>query len=96
MGISLGALSAYLGIGGGPINVTVLCMFFAMAIMEAAAGSIFIILFSQLSKPVSIVLTTGFGPHDYTILLYMIPAGIAGGFIGPMLRRKLQDSKYRI
>lgn len=88
-GILLGALSAYLGIGGGPINVAVLCMFFSMDIKEAAAGSIFIILFSQLAKLVSIALTTGFGPYDYGILLYMIPAGVAGGLIGPVLRRKL-------
>ena len=86
-GLALGALSAFLGIGGGPVNVAVLCMLFTMDIKEAAAVSIFIILFSQLSKLASIALTTG--PYDYGILLYMIPAGVAGGLIGPVLRRKL-------
>ena len=88
-GLVLGAFSAFLGIGGGPINVAVLCMLFSMDIKEAAAGSIFIILFSQLSKLAFIALTTGFGTYDYGILLYMIPAGVAGGLIGPVLRRKL-------
>lgn len=89
MGILLGGLASYLGIGGGPINVAVLCMFFAMDIKEAAAGSIFIILFSQAAKLVSIALTTGFGPYDYSILWYMIPAGVVGGVVGPMLKNKL-------
>lgn len=96
MGILLGSLSAYLGIGGGPINVAVLCMFFAMDIKEAAAGSIFIILFSQLAKLISIALTTGFGPTNYSVLLYMVPAGIAGGLIGPILRKKLSNKAVEI
>lgn len=95
-GVVLGALSAYLGIGGGPINVAVLCMFFGMDIKEAAAGSIFIILFSQAAKLVSIALTTGFGPYDYGILLYMIPAGVAGGLIGPWLRKKLSNKLIEV
>jgi len=88
-GLVLGALSAFLGIGGGPINVALLCMLFSMDIKEAAAGSIFIILFSQLAKLASMALTTGFGPYDYSVLWYMIPAGIAGGLIGPVFCRKL-------
>lgn len=67
-GVLLGAVSAYLGIGGGPFNVAVLCMFFAMDIKEAAAGSIFIILFSQLSNLISIAVVGGFGSYDYGIL----------------------------
>lgn len=96
IGSMLGALSAFLGIGGGPINVAVLCMFFAMDIKEAAAGSIFIILFSQLAKLVSIAVTTGFGPHDYSILWLMIPAGVVGGLIGPILRRKLSHKAIEV
>ena len=88
-GFVLGMVSTYLGIGGGPFNVAVLCMFFAMDIKEAAAGSIFIILFSQAVKLVSIALSTGFGPYDYGILWYMIPAGVAGGLLGPIVKTKM-------
>ncbi len=91
VGLTLGCLSAFLGIGGGPINVAVLCMFFAMDIKKAAAGSIFIILFSQMTKLVSTALTTGFGHYDYTVLLLMIPAGILGGFLGAYLNKKLSE-----
>jgi len=96
MGILLGGLASFLGIGGGPINVAVLCMFFAMDIKEAAAGSIFIILFSQSIKLISIAVSTGFGPYDYSILWYMIPAGVAGGVIGPMLKNKLSHHVIEI
>jgi len=89
MGVLLGTLASFLGIGGGPINVAVLCMFFAMDIKEAAAGSIFIILCSQASKLIAMALTTGFGPYDYSILFYMIPAGVAGGILGPILKNRL-------
>ena len=91
MGLLLGAISAFLGIGGGPINVAVLCMFFAMDIKEAAAGSIFIILFAQLTKLITIAATTGFGTADYSMLYVMIPGGILGGFLGPWVKHKLEE-----
>ena len=92
IGLLLGAVSAFLGIGGGPINVAVLCMFFAMDIKRAATGSIFIILFAQLTKLVTIAATTGFGTYDYTMLYVMIPGGVMGGFLGAWLKHKLKES----
>lgn len=88
-GIVLGALSAFLGIGGGPINVAILCILFSMNIKEAAIGSIFIILLSQFGKLMTVLLTTGFGNNDYSMLFYMIPAAIASGFLGSYLNKKL-------
>lgn len=88
-GFLLGAVSTYLGIGGGPFNVAVLCMFFAMDIKEAAAGSLFIILFSQLTNLVSIAATGGFGAYDYSILYYMVPASVAGALLGSWLRKRI-------
>ncbi len=91
VGLILGTLSSFLGIGGGPINVAVLCMFFAMNIKQATTGSIFIIMFSQIAKLSTLALTNGFGAFDYSMLYYMIPGGIMGGFIGSYLKCKLQD-----
>lgn len=90
IGLVLGTLSAFLGIGGGPINVAVLCMFFAMDIKKAATGSIFIILCSQFTKLATITLTTGFGAFDYSMLFFMIPGGILGGFIGSWVNTKFE------
>lgn len=88
-GLILGTLSSFLGIGGGPVNVALLCILFSMDIKEAAAGSIFIILFSQASKLLAVTLTTGFSGGDYSMLFFMVPAGIAGGFLGSWLNKKL-------
>lgn len=88
-GFLLGMVSTYLGIGGGPFNVAVLCMLFSMNIKEAAAGSIFIILFSQLANLISIAVTGGFGGYDYSMLWCMIPASVAGGLIGSWLRKRI-------
>ena len=91
IGLLLGAVSSFLGIGGGPINVAVLCMFFAMDIKRAATGSIFIILFAQLTKILSIAVTTGFYGLDYSMLYFMIPGGVLGGFLGPWLKHRLKE-----
>ncbi|KAF1298063.1 hypothetical protein BAU15_09435 [Enterococcus sp. JM4C] len=81
-GVLLGFLGSLLGIGGGPINVSLLMLLFAMPIKEATVYSICTILFSQLSKIITIALNTGFSPYDFTILWYIIPAAILGGLIG--------------
>ncbi len=67
-------------------------MFFAMDIKRAATGSIFIILFAQLTKIITIAATTGFGAYDYTMLYVMIPGGVMGGFLGAWLKHKLKHS----
>ncbi len=91
VGLVLGTLSAFLGIGGGPINVAVLCMLFAMDTKDAVAGSIFIILFSQIAKLTAISTTIGFGAYDYSVLWYMVPGGILGGLIGSWIKHKVED-----
>jgi uncharacterized membrane protein YfcA len=91
IGLVLGAVSAFLGIGGGPINVAVLCMFFAMDIKKAATGSIFIILFAQMTKLITIGVTTGFGGLDYSMLCFMIPGGVLGGFLGAWFKHRLKE-----
>ncbi len=47
IGLLLGILSSFLGIGGGPINIVVLEYFFSMRVKEAAPSSLFVIMFSQ-------------------------------------------------
>lgn len=50
IGFVLGAVSAFLGIGGGPINIAVLSYFYSSAPKITAKNSLFIILFSQLTS----------------------------------------------
>lgn len=90
-GIILGAISSFLGIGGGPFNIVVLGMLFNMDIKQATIASIFLILFSQASNLIAIAFTTTFQAFDYSMLYYMIPGGIVGGFIGSVIGRKLSN-----
>lgn len=92
-GLVLGFLASLLGIGGGPINVSLLMLLFTMPIKEATVYSICTIFFSQLSKLATIAGTTGFGHYDLTMLYYVIPAAIIGGLIGACLSKVLTPQK---
>ncbi|WP_260847107.1 TSUP family transporter [Brachyspira hyodysenteriae] len=50
IGLVLGLLSSFLGIGGGPFNIAFLYFFFSMDSKVAAQNSLYIILFSQISN----------------------------------------------
>lgn len=100
VGLGLGLLSSFLGIGGGPINLLVLHYFFSMERKKAALNSLYIILFSQLCSLI-VVLMNG-SPIDGALpyLPAMIGSGIAGGLIGSTLRRRLSaqwvSALYRV
>lgn len=89
VGLTLGTVASFLGIGGGPINVAVIMMFLAMDIRQAAVSSVFVILLSQMSKIGSFLVVGGLAGYDYSMLLYMIPAAIIGGLVGSRLNRVL-------
>lgn len=92
IGLFLGTVSSFLGIGGGPINLAFLTVFLGMDIKEAAVNSIFIILLAQASKLGNVMIKTGFSPYDLEMLWFMIPASILGGLIGSKLNRKLNGT----
>lgn len=91
VGLFLGFVSSFLGIGGGPINVALLIFLFSFDTKTATVYSIVTILFSQISKLVSVWLTTGFGGYDLSILPSMVAGAILGGFIGSWLNKKLPE-----
>ena len=92
VGVLLGMIAAFLGVGGGPINVVVLCLFLAMSVKDAAVVSILIILFSQGAKLLLIQLDTGFGVYENLSGLYfMLPGAVAGGLLGARLNRGLSE-----
>ncbi|MGL4106959.1 sulfite exporter TauE/SafE family protein [Clostridium sp. LP20] len=93
IGLLLGAIASFLSIGGGPINVCILTIFFSMNTKEAAVNSIVTILFSQGSKLLTIATSTGFSSFDLRILPFMIVGGILGGLIGSNFN-KLVSEKY--
>ena len=57
IGLVLGIMSSFLGIGGGPINLVVLGFCFGMDTKTAAANSLYIILFSQAASLIATVIS---------------------------------------
>lgn len=93
VGLVLGILSSFLGIGGGPINLVVLFFFFSMPTKTAAQNSLYIILFSQITSLVSTIVTGTVPKFPPFLLVLMICGGILGGFCGRKINRKIDSRK---
>lgn len=91
IGLGLGTLASFLGIGGGPINIMVLMMFLGMDIKESAVTSIVVILLSQLAKVVTLLISGGIIFSEIGIVVFMIPAAIAGALIGAKLHNLMTE-----
>lgn len=91
IGFTLGILSSFLGIGGGPINLVVLYYFFSMDTKTAAANSLYIILFSQITSLLTTFYTHTIPDFQFQSLLLMVAGGIGGGIAGRILNRKMDN-----
>lgn len=91
IGLTLGVVSSFLGIGGGPINLMVLYYFFSMDTKSAALHSLYIILFSQIASLASTVLSGRVPAVELPLLCVMVVCGIAGGFAGRSLNKKMDN-----
>ena len=89
IGLALGVCSAFLGIGGGPMNLAVLYYFFSMDTKKAAVNSILIILLSQTASLIMSLVTGSVPEFDPLILAAIVAAGALGGFVSANLHRKL-------
>lgn len=92
IGLILGIMSSFLGIGGGPINLVVLYYFFSMETKVAAQNSLYIILLSQISS-LLITIFTGTVPAVSPLLLVgMVLCGIAGSAVGRKINAKISSA----
>ncbi|WP_308588982.1 sulfite exporter TauE/SafE family protein [uncultured Oscillibacter sp.] len=91
IGLCLGILSAFLGIGGGPINLVVLHHFFAMETKRAAQNSLYVILLSQLAS-LLLTIATGSVPEFPPVLFTcMVGGGVLGSMTGRAVNRRIAD-----
>lgn len=88
-GIMMGIMSAFLGIGGGPINLAILYFAFSMDTKKAAANSLYIIMFSQLSSFVTYCVQKNIPPFDPLYLGLMVLAGVLGGIVGSKINKNI-------
>jgi len=93
-GFGLGAFASILAIGGGPINVAAFTIIFGITLKEATVYSITTILFTQLSRLFTMNMADGgLGRFDMSLLFFIIPAAIIGGYIGGKLNVKFSDEQ---
>lgn len=91
IGLCLGMMSAFLGIGGGPINLVVLFYFFSMDTKTAAENSLYIILFSQIASLLASIYTRTVPEFSVITLVLMVCGGILGGMAGRKVNKKLDE-----
>lgn len=91
IGIFLGILSSFLGIGGGPVNLVVLFFCFSMTTKTAAENSLYIIFFSQISNLLSTIVTKSIPAISIWLLLLMVTGGILGGICGRYWNKRIKE-----
>lgn len=91
IGLVLGVMSSFLGIGGGPINLVVLFFFFSMQTKTAAENSLYIIFFSQIASLVSTLVKGDVPSFEIGVLILMVIGGIAGGICGRSINKKIDE-----
>lgn len=89
IGVFLGIISSFLGIGGGPINLVVLYFFFSMNTKVAAQNSLYIIFFSQTASLLKTLLTGNIPEFAPITLVGMVLCGIAGGWCGRKVNSRI-------
>jgi len=92
IGLALGLMSAFLGIGGGPINLVVLFYFFSMDTKTAAENSLYIILFSQVASLILSIVTGTVPTFSPLMLGLMVGGGILGGVCGRRINKKIDSA----
>ncbi len=96
LGLALGGLGSFLGIGGGPFNMAILYFFFSMPTKKAAENSLYIIMISQLSALLITVFSRKQPGFQWEILLGMVLCGIIGSEIGRRVNKALNEEKVTV
>ena len=91
-GLTLGVVSSFLGIGGGPINVPVIIFCFGFSVKKAAICSLFTILSGQMAKILIAAIAGGFGAYDLSMLPVMLAGAVIGGFVGGSILKKVSKN----
>lgn len=96
IGLILGILSSFLGIGGGPINLAVLYFFFSMNTKTAALNSLYMIFFAQTASLIFTIVSSSVPQTDFITLAVMILSGIIGGYMGRKINKRMSGKAVDI
>lgn len=94
-GLLLGLFSAFLGIGGGPINLVVLGVLFSMNPKVGAQNSLLIILISQIVSMIHTFVSRSVPDVRIVYVLVMIAGGLLGAMIGRKLNLRMSTESVR-
>jgi uncharacterized membrane protein YfcA len=95
IGFCLGLVSVFLGIGGGPVNMAFLFLFYSMETSEAVKNSLFIIVFSQAFCILSTFITQSIPSFYWRDILAMVSGGAAGGIAGKAMSRQMGNKDVK-
>ena len=91
IGLALGIMSSFLGIGGGPINLVVFYFFFSMDTKTSAQNSLYVILISQITSLAATLVTGSVPPFGWLSLVLMVAGGIGGGMLGRIANKRMDN-----
>jgi uncharacterized membrane protein YfcA len=92
-GLFIGVLSGFFGIGGGPITIPILLVFFALQQRVASATSSYITLITAFTSVISNAVS---GNNDVSLALYMIPGAVIGAQVGTFFNKKVSEKSLTI
>lgn len=93
IGFIVGAISVFLGIGGGPLNVVVLLGLMSFTAKESTVYSIAMIFFAQVLKIGNVILIAQSGVLNLTIVFLIIIIAILGGYFGTKINHYLSEKQ---
>lgn len=94
-GLFLGALASFLGVGGGPINVAFLMFLSGLDIKSSTVYSIGIVFFSQLSKLITLFVTSSIPAVKTSVIAVAVISAVSGGIIGATLNKKCSNKPIK-
>lgn len=95
-GLILGFFASLLGIGGGPINVSLLMLLFSLPLKKQLFILSVQFSFHSLPNCLQLLFTTGFSRYDLKILWFVISAAVIGGLLRAKLSNVLSPEKVTI
>ena len=82
LGLVMGMISSFLGIGGGPINIMIISYFLGQDSKSTSLCSLYVICLSQTASLFISVITRSIPQTPPAILITMILGGVIGGIAG--------------
>lgn len=91
VGLLLGMIASFLGIGGGPVNVAVITLVFGFPVKLSVLCSLSSIFFSSVTKNLAILAKDGLSAYCIEVLPYVVLAAVLGALIGRFIGRKCSE-----